>query len=113
MKTPALVAVLAFSFAGAAFAQEASYDYPQPASVQKSRADVMAELAAARSAGTLAVTEADWPQQAFVATRSRAEVRAEAVAAAHDGQWRELNGETNAFSIAVASAQPQRVASAR
>ncbi len=113
MKTPTLVAVLALSFAGAAFAQEATYDYPQPVSVQKSRADVAAEVRAARADGTLAVTEADWPKQTFTAQRTRADVRAEAVAAAQDGEWRELNGETNAFSVAVTPAKAPRVALAR
>lgn len=113
MKTPALVAALVLSFAGAAFAQEATYDYAPVISVQKSRADVMAEVAAARAAGTLAVTEAEWPKQAFVATRTRADVQAEAVAAAHDAEWRELNGETNAFSIAVVPAKAPRIALAK
>lgn len=43
-----------------AAAQEATYEYPQPTVVAKSRAEVQAELAAARADGTLFVSEAGY-----------------------------------------------------
>lgn len=55
MKTPAILATLALSFAGAAFAQEASYDYPMVATSSKTRAEVQAELFAARADGSIKV----------------------------------------------------------
>jgi len=101
MKTSTLLAALAVSFAasGAAMAQEASYDYPQPAATQKTRAEVVAELQQARAAGQVLVSEADYNREApFVAQRSRAEVRAETLAAIASGELRELNRESNAFA---------------
>ena len=113
MKTPALVAALVLSFAGSAFADGASYDYPQAVSTQTSRAAVMADLQAARADGSAAVSEIDWPATHFVAQRSRAEVRAEALQARNDPAWRELNGESAAFDIAVVPARAPAMALAR
>lgn len=113
MKTPALVAALVLSFAGSAFADGATYDQPQPVQSQKTRAAVMAELQAARADGSAVVTEGDWPQTHFVSQRTRAEVRAEAIAAMQDPAWREMNRESGAFTIAVTPPKAPTVASAK
>lgn len=66
MKTYSLIATVAaaaatlLAFAAPAVAQEATYDYPQPIVVSKSRADVKAELASARAEGQLYVSEAGY-----------------------------------------------------
>ncbi|MBI5721210.1 MAG: DUF4148 domain-containing protein [Burkholderiales bacterium] len=73
------IATAAFGgFGGQAFAQEATYELPQPAVSTKTRAEVRAELLQARQEGTVLATEADFQRQpAFVAAKSRAEVAAE------------------------------------
>jgi hypothetical protein len=55
MKTSHLIAALAVSFAasGAALAQEATYEYPQATVSAKTRAQVQAELFAARADGSI------------------------------------------------------------
>lgn len=95
-RTSTLFAALAIGFAGTAFAQEATYELPQPASSTVSRAAVLAELAQARSQGTLQVSEANWPAlPAFVAQKSRDQVRGEAIAARAGGL--EAYGEPHSF----------------
>lgn len=97
-RTSILVAALTLGFGGTAFAQEATYEYPQAAKVGVSRAAVLADLAQARSEGTLQVSEVNWPAQAaFVAQKSRAEVRGEAIAAAASGELQARTGEPQSF----------------
>lgn len=97
-RTSALFAALVLGFGGTAFAQEATYEYPQAVTVGASRAAVLAELAQARSEGTLQVGEANWPAApAFMAQKSRAQVRAEAVAALASGDLLALHGEPHSF----------------
>lgn len=97
-RTSTLIAALALGFGGAAFAQEATYDYPQPATSSVTRAAVLAELAQARADGTLQVTEANWPAlPAFVAQKSRNDVRGEAIAARASGELQARTGEPQSF----------------
>lgn len=110
MKTSTLIAAIAVSFAaaGTAFAQEATYELPQPVSSSLSRAQVQAELAQARTAGNLLVTEADYQLHApFESQLSRAEVRAETLAAIANGEVQRLNSEHNGFGVMISGATPQ------
>jgi len=104
MNTTKLIAALALSFAasGAALAQEATYEYPHANASTVTRAQVTAELQQARLDGSYGITERDTYKPAvFIAQRSRADVRAEAKAAAATGEQSQLHGETNAFDVAV------------
>ena len=110
MKTSTLIAAIAVSFAatGTAFAQEATYELPQRASSELSRAQVQSELAQARAAGNLLVTEADFQKGApFASQLSRAEVRAETLAAIANGDVQRLNSEYNGFSVMISGAMPE------
>ena len=98
MKTSTLVASLAFAFAGTAFAQEATYEYPQAAVSQNSRAEVNAQVIQANLDGTLHQTELQSQQSApFVAGLSRDDVRAETLAAAANGELRAAIRESSGF----------------
>ena len=98
--TSVAAAVLIAVAAGSASAQEATYELPQPAVSTTTRAAVVDALNQARAAGTLQVSEYD--RQAFDAvvasTRTRAEVRAEARAAAERGEVQALIAEPIGFS---------------
>jgi Domain of unknown function (DUF4148) len=111
MKTTALVTALslaaAFAFSGAAHAQEATYELPQPAVSSKTRAQVQAEVHQARAAGTLQPTEAGWPQVAFVPQKTRAEVKAETLAAIASGEVRLLNAEPQSAVLVLGAAPAQ------
>jgi hypothetical protein len=88
-----LVAMLA-GLSGAAAAQEASYEYPQAVASTLTRADVQTQLMQARAAGTLLVSEFDrQANDAFVPARSRADVRAETLAASARGELRRGTAE--------------------
>jgi Domain of unknown function (DUF4148) len=79
MKTSTLVAALALSFAasGAALAEGSSYDYPQAIGAGKSRADVQAELVAARADGSIKAWSMTYnPLVLAKSTKSRDEVKA-------------------------------------
>jgi Domain of unknown function (DUF4148) len=94
MKTSTLFAAIALTVAttGAAFAQEATYDYPQAATSQKSRAEVVAELRQAQAEGTLHIGEASYrAPERIISTVTRAEVRAQTLAAIASGELAELN----------------------
>ena len=94
MKTSSLFAAIALTVAasGAAFAQEATYDYPQAATSQKSRAEVVADLRQAQAEGTLHIGEADHRAPVrIISTVTRAEVRAQTLAAIASGELAELN----------------------
>ncbi len=110
MKTSTLIAAIAVSFAaaGTALAQEATYEMPQRASSELSRAQVQSELAQARAAGNLLVTEADYQKGApFASQLSRAEVRAETLAAIANGEVQQLNSEQNGFSVMISGTTPE------
>jgi hypothetical protein len=75
--------------------------------VAKTRAEVRAEVLQARRAGTLLTSEADFQRSdAFVATKSRATVAAEA--RADHGTAHALLGEPHDFDASlIAARQPQ------
>lgn len=109
MKTSTLIAAIAVSFAatGAAFAQEATYELPQPATSSVTRAQVQADLAQARADGSLRVTEADYQKSApFTSVLSRDAVRAETLAAIASGEVHLLNSEQNSFDGVIARTTP-------
>ncbi len=110
MKTSTLFATLAASVAvslaasGAALAQEATYEYPQATASQTARAAVAAELKQARAEGRVLVGEAEVRHSApFIPGATRAEVKAQAVAALASGEFRNLHGEYTAHPVAPAS----------
>lgn len=108
MKTRTLIAALAFGFAasGAALAQEGNDYLPTPVQSQKTRAEVITEYKQARDAGLIQMTEGEQLQhrQAFVSTLSRAEVRAQVVAAARTGELRALGHEGYAYAPVLRAA---------
>ncbi len=115
MKTTHLFTAIALTIAAASgpvLAQEASYEYPQPATSQTSRAAVLADLSTARAEGTLQVNEASvGPEGRFMAQRSRDAVRAEARQAVRSGRVAALTAEPHDFGImATAAAAPVAVA---
>jgi len=102
MKTYFAVAALSFAFAGIAHADGAEYQLPQANTSTLTRAAVRAELADAQAKGLVQTGERDWPQIAFTAQRTRAEVRAETLQAIASGELRALNEEPqSAFGIFV------------
>ena len=67
-----------------------------------------ADLAQARAAGNLLVTEADYQKGApFSSQLSRAEVRAETLTAIANGEVQRLNSEHNAFSVMISGDKPE------
>jgi hypothetical protein len=79
IKFVAIAATLAASFG--AFADGATYEYPQPTTSTLTRAEVRADLDAARSMGMLASGEASYVAPIGGRPLSRGEVRAELAAA--------------------------------
>lgn len=104
MKTSTLIATLALAFAGTAFAQEATYELPQAAVSQKTRAEVIAQVLQARVDGTLRQTEYQGQQHTpFVASLSRADVQAQTLAAAANGELQAQSRESSGFEGTVGS----------
>jgi hypothetical protein len=108
MNTSTLLAtiVLTVATSGAAFAQEATYDYPQAAVSQKTRAEVATELRQALAAAPLISGEATYrlPVRA-VSNITRAEVNAQALAAIASGEQAEASRSfQNGFDVAKHSA---------
>ncbi len=102
MKTYFAVAALSFAFAGAAHADGAEYQMPQPNTSKLTRAEVIAQYEAARAKGEIQTGERDWPQVAFSSQRTRAEVKAETLQAIASGELRFLNQEPqSAFGVFV------------
>lgn len=103
----ATTTLAAIGFAGApAFAQEATYEYPQAVTSAVTRAQVQAELAQARLDGSLKVWSTTYNHMAAAkSVKARADVRAEllagdrAVASAMTGE------DSGSFAM---SRQPQR-----
>ena len=96
----AAIALTIAAASGPVLAQEASYDYPQAAVSQTTRAAVLADLATARAEGTLLVNESSTSQaRTFMAQRSRDAVRAEARQAVRSGQANALTAEPYAFGF--------------
>lgn len=79
IKFVALAATLAASFS--AFADGATYEYPQPMTSALTRAEVRADLEAARAKGMLASGEQSYVAPMGGRPLSRVEVRAELAAA--------------------------------
>ncbi|MDP1533726.1 MAG: DUF4148 domain-containing protein [Rubrivivax sp.] len=101
MKTTTIIAAAALSLfaAGAAQAQQATYELPLPATSTTSRASVLAELQQARAAGYQGVTEGQYPVLVLAgASRSRAEVNAETAAAIASGESQLANAEPHGFA---------------
>lgn len=113
MKTSTLIATLALAFAGSAFAQEATYELPQAAVSQMTRAEVKAQVNQARIDGTLLQSELQGQQHTpFVASLSRADVRAETLVAAANGELLALSREFNGFDGPVVAQSSHRVLTA-
>jgi Domain of unknown function (DUF4148) len=115
MKTNHLFTAIALTLAAAAgpvLAQEATYEYPQPAVSQTTRAAVLAELKALRADGHSLVSEANVGiEDRFLPQRSREAVRAEARAAAKSGLTQALIAEPHDFTVAMEpAAAPAKVA---
>ena len=110
MKTSTIVAGLAVSIAssGAAFAQEATYDYPQPVVSTKTRAQVQSELFAARADGSSKVWSISYNPLALAKSeRSRDSVKAERGSAMAHAVIAEDSG-----SFLLSRQQPSRAAAA-
>jgi len=101
--TVAAIAASSLLSAGAAFAQEATPDtWLHIAQSSKSRADVSAELIAARKSG---LTKS-WSAGYMEPVRShalRAEVRAQTVQAIRSGELKAINAEVYGFAPASAA----------
>ena len=102
--TVAAIATASLLSAGTVFAQEATPDtWLQAAQSTKSRAEVSAELAAARQSG---LTKA-WSAGYMEPVRShalRAEVRAQTLRAIESGELAAINAEVYSFKPAAAQA---------
>ena len=102
--TVAAIATASLLSAGTVFAQEATPDtWLQAAKSTKSRAEVSAELAAARKSG---LTKA-WSAGYMEPVRSqalRAEVRAQTLRAIESGELAAINAEVYSFKPAAAQA---------
>ena len=99
--TIAAIAAASLLSAGAALAQEATADTWLQVQSTKSRADVSAELFAARQSG---LTKA-WSAGYMEPVRShalRAEVRANTLQAIHTGEVKAINAEVYSFKPAAA-----------
>ena len=87
-------AALALVASTSAFAGEATYEYPQPAVSQLTRAEVTAQVLQAHASGVKVDVEGvDRPVTTFASVRSRDDVRAETRAAATRGELRAINRE--------------------
>jgi hypothetical protein len=82
--------------AGSAFAQEATSDAWMLAAMNKSRAQVHAELQQARKDGTIRATSLGYIEP-FTPVASRAAVHADAVAALRSGEQAAMGSEAYAF----------------
>ena len=103
MKTSSLIAAVALSFAasGAAWAQQATYEYPQSILEGKTRAEVRAELIAARADGSIKVWSTSYnPLAVAKSQKSREQVQGER----HSAQL-SFTGEDSG-SFALSSQQP-------
>lgn len=91
--------VISLSAAGAAVAQEATYEVPQAIGSQTTRAAVLAELQQARADGSFQISEAHvGVTHGLQSQRSRAEVRAETLAALNSGDVMALTAEPSGFA---------------
>jgi hypothetical protein len=106
MKTTPVFAAIAITLAasGAAMAQEATYEYPQATTSSVSRAQVQAELAAARADGSIKAWSISYNPLAL----AKSELSREAVKAQrHAGLSNAVVGEDSG-SFALSRQQPTR-----
>lgn len=111
MNTRTLIALATFAIAasaGNAFAQEATSDAWMNVVSTKTTAQVAAELKQARADGSIKAVSAGYVNP-IVSQKSRAEVRAEAVAAARSGELARIDAEAHSFDLQRA-ASPLRLA---
>ena len=114
IKFVAIAATLAASFS--AFADGATYEYPQPMTTTLTRAEVRADLEAARAIGMLASGEQSYVAPMSGRPLSRVEVRAELAAAQANNEL--SSGETafvaesheRRFGASFSQAAPARAA---
>jgi len=100
LSTAAAVATLGFA-GTAAFAQEATYEYPQAAVSSVTRAQVQAELAQAKADGSLRVWSTQFnPFAVSKSLKSRSEVRAEVLGSGHDTINAYTGEDSGSFAIA-------------
>ncbi len=98
----AAIAATSLLSSGAVFAQEATPDtWLQTAHSSKSRADVSAELFAARQSGLTKSWSAGY-MEPLRSHALRAEVRAQTVQAIRSGELKAINAEVYTFSAPVA-----------
>jgi hypothetical protein len=106
-RNPFVLSVTTFAIAllgaGAALAQEATSDAWMQATMNKSRAQVHAELMQARKDGSIRATSLAYIEP-FTPVAARATVHAEAVAALRSGEQAAMSSEAYAF------VQPRSVA---
>lgn len=100
-------AIAAVGFAGApAFAQQATYEYPQAADSVVSRAQVQAELTQAKREGTTRVWSTTYNHMAAAKSlKSRAEVQAEVLGTDRTATEAMLGEDSGSFAM---SRQPAR-----
>ena len=99
MNTRTLITIAAFAtfaVSGSAFAQEATSDAWMNAAATKTRAQVGVELQQARADGSIKAGSAGYFNP-IVSQKSRAEVRAEVLAAARSGELSRIDAEAYAF----------------
>jgi hypothetical protein len=103
----ATAAVGVIGFAGApSFAQEATYEYPQAASTNATRAQVQAELAQAKRDGSTRVWSTTYNHIAAAKSlKSRAEVQAEVLGTDRASSAAMLGEDSGSFAL---SRQPAR-----
>lgn len=114
----ATAAVATLGLAGsAAFAQEATYELPLPATSQTTRAQVLAELAQARRDGSINVWSISYnPLAAAKSLKTRAEVQAQVQGAQAQAEMAALIGEDSGSFALSRQALPRdagRVLAAR
>jgi hypothetical protein len=106
----AAVAAIGFASTTAAFAQEATYEYPQAATSAVTRAQVQAELAQARRDGSMRVWSTSYNHMAAArSVKTRAEVQAEVLSIGHDRLAAVTGEDSGSFAM---SRQPLRRAAA-
>ncbi len=101
--TIAAIAAASLLSAGTAFAQEATADTWMQAAQQssKSRADVSAELVAARQSGLSKAWSAGY-MEPVRSQALRATVRANTLQAMQSGEFKAINAEVYSFTLAAA-----------
>lgn len=103
----ATAAIAAIGYAGApAFAQQATYEYPQAVAGDATRAQVQAELAQAKRDGSTRVWSTTYNHMAAAKSmKTRAEVQAEVLGAERAASAAMLGEDSGSFAM---SRQPAR-----